>query len=134
MVEPNSAAWTLTGLALVILAVLEQLHPGAASGASFGCFFLLALPDPLRNSWWEIVLRKMLMLVFSWGWGYAMGSGHAAEGGHYAMATACGHAALAAAVFGSLNLMFRNDGPLPPWLSAMLDRIPKFGKGGDNGS
>lgn len=36
MVEPNSAAFTLSALGLAILAVLEQLHPGAASGASFG--------------------------------------------------------------------------------------------------
>ena len=58
MTEPNAAAWSISWFGLLVLAVLEQLHPGAASGASFGCFFLLAFPDPLKKSWFEVVLRK----------------------------------------------------------------------------
>lgn len=134
MTEPNAAAWSVSWFGLLILAVLEQLHPGAASGASFGCFFLLAFPDPVKKSWFEVVLRKMGLLIFSWGWGYGMGSGHAAEGGHYAIAIACGHAAVAATLFGSLNLMFRNDGPMPPWLSAIVDRIPILRRGNNDGT
>lgn len=133
MVEPNSAAWTIYGLSVAFISIMLALHPGAASGASFGCFFLLALPDPLNARRLEIVLRKMAMLIFSWGWGYSMGSGHAADGGNYAMAMSIGHSAMAAGIFGSLNLMFRNDGPLPPWLAAIVDRIPILRKGGGNG-
>lgn len=130
MTEPNAVTWP-TVVALYIWSVFEQLHGGAASGASFGCFFLLALPDPVKTHWLEVWLRKISLLIFSWGIGYGAGSGHAAGGGHYAILLACGSSALAAAVFGAINLMVRNDGPVPKWLSAIMDRIPVLRSNGD---
>lgn len=130
MSDPNAVAWPAI-VGLYIWSVFEQLHPGAASGASFGCFFLLAMSDPDRPSWLELISRKIGLLVFSWGLGYGMGDGHAAGGGNYAIALACGTSALAATIFGALNLMVRNDGPLPRWLSAIVDRIPIL-RGGDD--
>lgn len=130
MSDPNAVAWPAI-VGLYIWSVFEQLHSGAASGASFGCFFLLAMADPVRGSWSELIFRKVGLLVFSWGLGYGLGAGHAAEGGSYALAIACGVSALAATVFGALNLMVRNDGPLPRWLSAIVDRIPILKRGDD---
>jgi hypothetical protein len=130
--DPNAVAWPAI-VALYIWSVFEQLHPGAASGASFGCFFLLALPDPVKTHWLEVLARKVCLLIFSWGLGYGAAEGHASGGGHYAILIGCATAALAAAIFGALNLMVRNDGPLPIWLKAIMDRIPVL-KRGDDGS
>lgn len=133
MLDPSAQGSCLAFSWLCLWALAEQLHPGAASGASFGCFFLLAFPDPTRDRWIELAARKIGLLVFSWGLGYGIGSGHASSGGHYAIAQACATSALAATVFGAINLMVRNDGPLPTWLKAIVDRIPTL-KGGSDGS
>jgi len=133
MIDPNTQASCLIAWSWIcFMTLIEQLHPGSASGASFGCFFLLAFPDPSRDRWYELACRKIGLLVFSWGIGYGAGSGHAAGGGNYAILISCSSSALAAAVFGALNLMVRNDGPLPKWLSAIVDRIPTL-KGGNDG-
>lgn len=113
--------------------IIEQLHPGAAMGASFGCFFFLAFADPTKGTWLEKMVRKTMLLVFSWGVGYAFGAGVAAspEWKDVAMFAAVAGSALGATIFGALNLMVRNDGPLPRWLSAIVDRIPVLRKGND---
>lgn len=122
----NTAAGWLAIAGLYVWSVIEQLHPGAASGASFGCFFFLAFPDPTVGRWFEQLVRKFALLVFSWGSGYGIGSGLAASAAWsgWAMAGACGTAAMVATLVGALNLMVRNDGPLPRWLGAILDRFP----------
>jgi len=132
MLDPNIQGSCAAFSTVCLWTLLEQLHPGAASGASFGCFFLLAFPDPIKDRWLELAARKFGLLVFSWGMGYGIGSGHAQGGGTYAIAYACGTSALAAGVFGAVNLMVRNDGPLPKWLAAIVDRIPTL-KGGNDG-
>lgn len=132
MVDPNAQGSCLAFSTLCLWALVEQLHPGAASGASFGCFFLLAFPDPVKDRWFELALRKIGLLIFSWGMGYGVGVGHAAGGGHYAIAVAGFVSALSSTVFGAINLMVRNDGPIPRWLQAIVDRIPTL-RGGNNG-
>lgn len=127
MAEPGSTA--ASGLALAVIyiwSMIEQLHPGAAGGASLGCFFFLAFPDPAVGKWYEQAARKCALLVFSWGAGYSVGAGMAesAEWANWAKAGAVSTAALSATLFGAFNLMIRNDGPLPRWLGAIIDRIP----------
>lgn len=113
--------------------VLEQLHPGAAMGASFGCFCFLGFADPTVGTWFEKLIRKVSLLIFSWGTGYAIGSaiGTSADWAGYAMISAVGGSALGATFFGALNLMIRNDGPLPRWLSSIVDRLPVLRKPND---
>lgn len=130
MNDPNAVICP-AAVCLYAWSVLEQLHPGAASGASFGCFFLLALPDPVRTHWVEVITRKLCLLIFSWGLGYGAAKGHFDGGGNYSILVGCASAALAAAVFGAINLMIRNDGPLPIWLKAIMDRIPVLKRGDD---
>lgn len=132
--DPQAASSIWAIAFLYLWAVIEQLHPGAASGASFGCFFFLAFADPTKGSAIERLTRKVGLLVFSWGLGYSAGVGIAPSQawGSYAMAFATGTSAVAAAIFGSLNLTIRNDGPLPRWLAAILDRIPVLKGGKDS--
>lgn len=132
--DPNGASSILAIILLYVWSLIEQLHPGAASGASFGCFFFLAFADPTKGSTVERLFRKVALLMFSWGLGYAVGSGLAASPnwGSFAMAAAVGISALSAAIFGALNLTIRNDGPLPRWLGGILDRIPTLKRGSDN--
>ena len=121
MNEPTLEAFRSYLLWLVV-SVAQGLHPVAATGAAFGCCFLLAFPDPDKRP----VVRKFCLLMFSWGVGYSLGTA-TAESPHWsglAMFVAISGAALAAAVFGVVNLMVRNDGPLPRWLSTILDRVP----------
>lgn len=106
----------------VLVSVIQGLHPAAACGAAFGCFFLLAFPDPDRRP----IVRKVCLLMFSWGVGYSLGTltaGSASWSGA-AMFVAVSGSALAATVFGVINIMIRNDGPLPKWLATILDRLP----------
>lgn len=103
------------------------INPGAAIGAAIGCCFFLATPwGGGRLTWW----RRMLLAVFSYGIGYAFGAylfGVAQPDG--AMMGAGSASALAAAVFAGLNRAANNDGPLPSWLSQILDRLPFFKRG-----
>lgn len=121
MNEPSISAMT-TYLGWVIVSVLQGLHPGAACGAAFGCFFFLAFPDPDKRP----VMRKLALLAFSWGVGYSLGTAAAgsATWSSFAMFVAVSSSALAATVFGVFNLMVKNDGPLPKWLGVILDRVP----------
>lgn len=120
MTQPAEPVTFVVWMGIFMMGVFQALHPQAAMGASFGCFFFLAFPD--RGG----VGRKILLLVFSWGIGYATGTGVAVspDWGGYAMASAVVCSALASAVFGVVNLMIRNDGPMPKWLDNVLNRIP----------
>lgn len=113
--------------------VIEQLHPGAAMGASFGCFCFLAFADPTVGTFLEKLIRKFLLLIFSWGAGYALGAAISTSPNWagWAMITAVAGSALGATWAGAVNLMIRNDGPLPHWLSSIIDRIPLARKGSD---
>jgi len=119
---------------LLACSVLEQLHPGAAMGASFGCFAFLAYADPTVGSWLEKFFRKTALLVFSWGLGYSIGVtlSEWIESKGLIMLGAAAGAAFAAGVAGAINLMVRNNGPLPVWLSDIVDRIPLLRKRNDD--
>jgi len=121
MNQPSIEAF-LTWLALAILTTMQALHPGAACGAAFGCAFLLGYPDPSKRA----IVRKWFLIIGSWGTGYSVGTAAVGSPGWepFAMFFALATSALSAAVFGALNLMVRNDGPLPKWLGAVLDRVP----------
>lgn len=119
---------------LFACSILEQLHPGSATGASFGCMFFLVCPDPAKRSWLEKFLRKTVLIMFSWGIGYGIGYGvsETPDIKQWAMAYAAGSAALAAVFFGAMNLMIGNNGPLPQWLNDIVDRIPALRKRKDD--
>lgn len=121
MNEPDAYAMSTAGF-WAIVSILEGLHPAAACGAAFGCFFFLAFPDPDKRP----ILRKISLLFFSWGVGYSLGTAAAgsANWNGFAMFIAISGSALSATVFGVINLMVRNDGPLPKWLATILDRLP----------
>lgn len=135
MIDPNSQGQCLALTWLCIFALAEQLHPASAMGTSFGCFCFLAFADPTVGKWYEKLLRKIALLIFSWGAGYAAGSAIAAstdpDVAKYAMIVAVVAAAVSATLLGAVNLMIRNDGPLPKWLGAIVDRIPVLRKGND---
>ncbi|MEG0064750.1 MAG: putative holin [Pseudomonas sp.] len=121
MNEPSVSAMT-TYFGWVIVSVLQGLHPGAACGAAFGCFFFLSFPDPDKRP----VLRKTALLAFSWGWGYSVGDA-VSKTEHWAnwtMVSAVTAAAMAATVFGVINLMVANNGPVPFWVEWIVDRVP----------
>lgn len=112
---------------------VQQAHPYAAMGASFGCVFVLLMRDPLVKTFLERAFRKLLLIVLSWGIGYSYGLAlsDSPEWKSYTMLGALALAAVGSGVLGSVNLMFRNDGPLPPWLVGILDRVPLLRKGND---
>lgn len=112
------------GYLLVWLWVLLQaLQPAAAMGAAFGCVFFMAFPDPKSPL---VFLRKLGLLAFSWGLGYAVGK----DVGSFGMAWAVVVSALAATLMGALNLMVRNDGPLPDWFKSLLNALIRIKRGG----
>lgn len=121
MSEPNIEAMT-TSVGSFLFAIAQGLHPGAACGAAFGCFFFLAFPDAEKRP----VARKLSLLAFSWGVGYSLGTAAAGSvtWSGFAMFVAVSSSALAATIFGVINLMVRNDGPLPKWMATILDRVP----------
>lgn len=108
------AAW------FFLVAMVVQLHPGAAMGASFGCVFFIFLPDPTVGGWGFKLVRKVGLTAVSWGFGYAAGI---AVGGTLAMLFGVLGGALAATILGALNLMVLNDGDLPAWLATVLKTV-----------
>jgi hypothetical protein len=126
--DPASRTGWLTICAAYVWAVIEQLHPGSAMGASFGCVFFVLLPDPVVASFFSKLLRKMGLTVVSWGFGYAVGI--AFSNGSSMLAAIIG-AAVASGVLGALNLMVKNDGDLPQWLSSLINAILRLKRGGD---
>lgn len=124
-----------TALACVSLwGMIQQAHPYAAMGASFGCVFVLLIRDPLVKSFIEQALRKLLLIILSWGIGYAYGLAlsESPSWKSYTMFGSLALAALGSGVLGAFNLMVRNDGPLPKWLVGILDRTPLLRKGNDD--
>lgn len=126
--DPASSSGWLTLVAVSVWAVMEQLHPGSAMGASFGCVFFVLLPDPVVTSFFSKLLRKMGLTVVSWGFGYAVGI---AFSNGSSMLMAIIGAAVASGVLGALNLMVKNDGDLPQWMSSLINAILRLKRGGD---
>jgi hypothetical protein len=114
--------------AMSLYAVLEQLHPGSAMGASFGCVFFILLPDPVVESWIIKLIRKIGLTVVSWGFGYAVGIAFSSNS---SMLAAVIGAAVASGVLGAINLMVKNDGDLPQWMSSLINAILRLKRGGD---
>lgn len=112
----TSAMWA-------IISWFQGLDVVPACGAAAGCAFLIAYPDVVNRP----VLRKVCGLVFSWFLGYSVGkavAGMDKPWNEWSMFAAIFGAAFSATIFGALNLMFKNDGPLPKWISQILDRVP----------
>ena len=110
-------------LGWALVSWLQGLDPVSACGAAVGCAFLIAYPDAVDRP----VFRKVFGMVFSWGVGYSIGTAVAGLEKPWSsldMFAAIFASAFAAAIFGALNLMFKNDGPLPNWLERILDRVP----------
>ncbi|AUM59627.1 hypothetical protein HOS55_gp025 [Pseudomonas phage PMBT3] len=42
-------------------------------------------------------------------------------------------AAVASGVLGAINLMVKNDGDLPQWMSSLINAILRLKRGGDDG-
>lgn len=64
----------------------------------------------------------------SWGFGYAVGI--AFSNGSSMLASLLG-AAVASGVLGSVNLMVKNNGDLPQWMSSLINAILRLKRGGD---
>jgi hypothetical protein len=126
--DPASSTGWLTVSAVYVWAVLEQLHPGSAMGASFGCVFFILLPDPVVSSWFLKLIRKIGLTIVSWGFGYAVGIAFSSNS---SMLVAVIGAAVASGVLGAINLMVKNDGDLPQWMSSLINAILRLKRGGD---
>lgn len=117
----STVAYVLSALG----AFLAPVHPWAATGAAFGCCFFLAAPATTVGA------KRWLLALFSLGIGYAAGVFFYGEGPPYsnkAMLVAAALAALAAVLFTAWHAIIANNGPLPPWLSAIIELLP-FKKG-----
>lgn len=85
-----------------LLMLMLGMHPHAAAGAAFGCFFFLASPASTNRR------QRLLLAVFSFGIGYAAGVFVYGGGPPYsekAMVVAASVSALAA---GSCRISIRN--------------------------
>ena len=127
--DPTTSTGWLTVALACVWAVLEQLHPGSAMGASFGCVFFILLPDPVVSNWVVSLLRKFGLTLVSWGFGYAMGIAFSSNS---SMLAAVIGAALASGVLGALNLMVKNNGDLPQWMSSAINAILRLKRGSDD--
>lgn len=111
----------------IALGMLTGIHPHAAAGAAFGCFFFLASPASTGRR------QRIFLGVFSFGIGYAAGV-FAYGGGppfnEKAMFVAGSVSALAAVVWMGLYRMAAADGPLPQWLKDTLGYLPLFRRKG----
>lgn len=127
MAEPNTTGGI--ALYLVVGALFASLEQGPAMGALFGSFFFLATPAPRQT-----VIQKLLLLLFSWGFGYSVGIGvsYFGSGGYerLAMVAALTGSAIGSGLFASWH-SYQNGGPAPAWLTLILDRLPFLKKRGD---
>ncbi|ATW62255.1 hypothetical protein Psp6_00002 [Pseudomonas phage Psp6] len=113
----------------IVYTILMYTHPWAAVGAGFGCVFFLTLPA--ASTGW----KRFKLVVFSYGLGYAAGVFFYGGGPPYsekAMFVSAGFSALGAVVFTAFYYVVDKNGPLPPWLESILDRIPMFKRGGNS--
>jgi len=128
MLTDQCSHWLCAGL----LAALTAMHPWAASGAAFGCCFFLASPSSTTG--WQ----RLKLCLFSWGAGYAAGLFFYGEGPPYsnkAMLVSAAVAALVAVTFTGFYHVIDRNGPLPEWLSSILNLIPwTKNRGDDNGT
>lgn len=128
MAEPNSTG--MYALILALGAIGASLEQGPAMGAVFGSFFFLATPSPTHN-----LKQKILLLMFSIGLGYSVGVGVMVFGDYdrLSMFAALAAAAVGSGMFASWH-RYQNGGPVPGWITLILDRLP-FTKprGDDNG-
>lgn len=124
---------TFGGWSLAIMfGLLAVIHPHAAAGAAFGCFFFLASPSSTGR------IQRIWLGVFSFGIGYAAGVFAYGEGPPFsnkAMLVSGTVSALAAVIWTGLHRMAEGDKPLPQWLKDLLHMIPALrGKGSGDGS
>lgn len=109
--------------------ILMYTHPWAAVGAGFGCVFFLTLPAASKG--W----KRIKLVVFSYGLGYAAGVFFYGGGPPYnekAMFVSAAFSALGAVIFTAFYYVVDRNGPLPPWLESILDRVPMFKRGGNS--
>lgn len=118
MFEPNSSG--AYALFIALGAIGASLEQGPAMGAVFGSFFFLATPSPAHSG-----RQKFLLLLFSMGLGYSVGYGVKRVGGFegFSMFCALAVAALGSGMFASWH-NYQNGGPVPAWVTLLLDRIP----------
>lgn len=110
--------------------VAMAVHPWAATGAAVGCCFLLFAP--MATAGWQ----RLKLIPFSFGTGYACGVFWYGRvpGEHWnekAMLVSIFFSALAAVIFTAFYYVIDKNGPLPPWLESILDRIPLFKRRSD---
>ncbi|QYW06486.1 hypothetical protein uan_074 [Pseudomonas phage UAntarctica] len=132
--DPNANAGWLALIMVWVSAAFEQMHPMSAIGASFGCMFFILLPDPVVAHWkgwigWSLkLLRKFVLTVLSWGFGYSVGI---LFFNNASMLMAILGGALGSTILGVLNLMIKNDADLPPWLTSGMNAILRIKRGSD---
>ena len=108
-------------LLALLIALGAAINHWAAAGAMFGCCFFLATPSTTVG-WGRVGLG-----MFSFGIGYAAGIflyGGGPPFNEKAMFVSGGLSAIAAGAWASLGKAIDKSGPLPPWLSDILDRVP----------
>lgn len=128
MAEPNSTG--MYALLLMLSAIGASLDQGPAMGAVFGSFFFLATPSPSHT-----LKQKILLLMFSVGLGYSIGVGIKVFGDYerLSMFAALAGAAVGSGMFASWH-RYQNGGPVPGWITLILDRLPfTKNRGDDNG-
>ncbi len=126
MAEPNSTG--VYALFIFLGAVGASLEQGPAMGAVFGSFFYLATPSPAHS-----VRQKFLLLLFSIGLGYSVGIAAKTLGDYERLSMFCALAASAvgSGMFASWN-RYQNGGPVPGWITLILDLLPFLKKRGDD--
>lgn len=121
----------IAAIVLGIMAGFAGMHPHAAAGAVFGCFFFLVFPPVTTRK------QRALLGLFSFGMGYAFGVFCYGGGPPYnekAMFPAGGLSALVVVIWLGLKRMADADGTLPQWIKDTLNFIPLFrNKGPDDG-
>lgn len=126
MAEPNSTG--MYALILALGAIGASLEQGPAMGAVFGSFFFLATPSPSHN-----MKQKILLLMFSIGLGYSIGVGVKVFGDYdrLSMFAALAAAAVGSGMFASWH-RYQNGGPVPGWITLILERLPFTKPRGDD--
>ena len=126
MAEPNSSG--MYALILALGAIGASLDQGPAMGAVFGSFFFLATPSPSHN-----LKQKILLLMFSIGLGYSVGVGVKVfvDYDRLSMFAALAAAAVGSGMFASWH-RYQNGGPVPGWITLILERLPFTKPRGDD--
>lgn len=119
----DSPVAALTAALAALVAFATGMHSHAAMGAAAGCCFFLVFA-PVMSLW-----RRILLLLFSFAFGYAAGIFFYGDKEEPAMLISIGCAAFASFVFPAISKMMQSDGKLPPWLESILDRVPVLRKG-----